>query len=367
MKKAFLLLVLSLLLLPSCSEQSRGLKPESAKDIRYTEAVTDTITFRVEDSSTAGLSGVQGDSLFFFDKYFAYLYSISVDGEVGSRRMGLGNGPGEIQTRSPLAVCVNSQNPEEILFLGGSYDAYSYLDGQVRRMDMSPGNAPVSYESPSSYTLWDQVLFLGNEKSLYYNVLGNADEVSIWEQVDYFQQAAAFMKVDRVSGKMTPVGNYPDSYVLDPKHYKMVPRAYMDLDGEDTFYVTYQADSLIYELDADFATKTVFGFQGKDMDTDYEEFSNDQEQMGRALMKNQEEKGYYNWIKKVNGLLFRSYQKSAASDYDGLQIYEGRVLIGDVKIPRGMKVVGYVAPYYISSIVCDEDTETMWFYRFKLK
>lgn len=103
------------------------------------------------------------------------------------------------------------------------------------------------------------------------------------------------------------------------------------------------------------------------MDTDYEEFSNDQEQMGRALMKNQEEKGYYNWIKKVNGLLFRSYQKSAASDYDGLQIYEGRVLIGDVKIPRGMKVVGYVAPYYISSIVCDEDTETMWFYRFKLK
>ena len=79
-------------------------------------------------------------------------------------------------------------------------------------------------------------------------------------------------------------------------------------------------------------------------------------------------KGYYNWLEYVDetGLLFRSYQKGEARSTDGLQIYKDGVLIGDVSVPKGLKVMGYIAPYYYSYVIPNEEKEFMYLYRFKL-
>ena len=41
-------------------------------------------------------------------------------------------------------------------------------------------------------------------------------------------------------------------------------------------------------------------------------------------------------------------------------------MIGDVQVPDGFKVLGYIEPYYYSEFVCDENDETIAIYRFKL-
>ncbi len=51
---------------------------------------------------------------------------------------------------------------------------------------------------------------------------------------------------------------------------------------------------------------------------------------------------------------------------DGLQIYRNGILIGDVDVPRHLKVMGYIAPYYYSYVVSDDEEERLYLYRFEL-
>ena len=65
------------------------------------------------------------------------------------------------------------------------------------------------------------------------------------------------------------------------------------------------------------------------------------------------------------GLLFRSYRKGGGSATDGLQVYRDGVLVGDVDVPLGFRMAGYVAPYYYSYVVPDEEGERLYMFRFK--
>lgn len=42
-----------------------------------------------------------------------------------------------------------------------------------------------------------------------------------------------------------------------------------DVDNKGTFYVTYEADSLIYVYNDDFEIRHCYGFAGQDMDLNY--------------------------------------------------------------------------------------------------
>ena len=57
------------------------------------------------------------------------------------------------------------------------------------------------------------------------------------------------------------------------------------------------------------------------------------------------------------GLLFRSYRKGGGSVTDGLQVYRDGVLVGDVDVPLGFRMAGYVVP--------DEEGERLYMFRFK--
>lgn len=65
-------------------------------------------------------------------------------------------------------------------------------------------------------------------------------------------------------------------------------------------------------------------------------------------------------------MLFRSYQKGIGCASDGLQIYQDGILIGDVDVPKGLKIMGYVKPYYYSYVLPNEEKEKLYLYRFKL-
>ena len=77
-------------------------------------------------------------------------------------------------------------------------------------------------------------------------------------------------------------------------------------------------------------------------------------------------KGRYTSLCVVGDLTFRTYRTGTPKNETRLQIYDRTTLIGDVQVPYGFKVMGYIEPYYYSEFICDEDKETIEIYRFKL-
>lgn len=347
----------------SCSQTQRTTESESKKEIRITALEIDTVQLSLEETSVVGSSVIYKDSLCFLDDYFSYLYPMDAEGQMGNRLLGKGEGPSELPIRCPLGIAPDPSNNSTLVFLGSSNDFYLY-DGNVKRMNMIPDGEPNSYESSSAYTLWDETILKLSGDNMYYNVIGSSEETSLTDQADYPQHAFIMMKVNLSTGKMTPAGHFSDTYVKNWDKLITLPKYYYDSDDQGDFYLSFQADSLLYRMDSDLNVKQAFGFQGTEMETSYYTAGNDLEELGEALQKNLTEKGYYCWIKKVGKYIFRSYQKSEGKF--GLQIYEGTTLIGDVETPACLKVAGYVSPYFVSEVIFDEETNTLKFYRFKL-
>jgi hypothetical protein len=85
-----------------------------------------------------------------------------------------------------------------------------------------------------------------------------------------------------------------------------------------------------------------------------------------AYEKDMQGAGFYYWVHHINGYTFRSYKKQGVESQNGLQIYKGETLIGDVEVPANFKVIGYIKPYFVTKIICDEENERAKFYKFKL-
>lgn len=365
MRKYFkFILFTTLFCLYSCSQGSGTDDVIRDRKISINSLKLDSVQLVIEDLSGAGFSGIYRDSLFFFDEYFSYLYPMDADGKVGNRLLGMGMGPSELPIRSPLGIAPNSQGSGRLAFLGGSNDFYLFDGTGVKRVGMLPEGELGSYTSSSAYTLWDETILRQSDNHLFYNVQGNSEETSLVEKADYPLNAFILMKVGLADGKMSPVGHYSETYRENWDKLKLLPKYYFDLDEEGNVYLTFQGDSLLYRMDSDLNMKQAFGFQGKDMDLNYKTAGSDMEEFMNAYQVNFMEKGYYNWVKKVGNYLFRSYQKSEGRF--GLQIYENTTLIGDVETPSCIKVVGYVAPYFVSEIACDEETNSLKYYRFRL-
>ena len=70
----------------------------------------------------------------------------------------------------------------------------------------------------------------------------------------------------------------------------------------------------------------------------------------------------------LTGLLFRSYKKQSGT-LDGLQIYKEGIMIADINVPKGLRVMRYIAPYYYSYIIPQlaENDDSLILYKFKME
>ena len=83
-------------------------------------------------------------------------------------------------------------------------------------------------------------------------------------------------------------------------------------------------------------------------------------------MVEQEIRGRYTSLCVWGDLTFRTYLTGAPDYQNRLQIYDKTTMIGDVLVPSGFKVMGYIDPFFYSEFICDEDNENIEIYRFKL-
>jgi len=349
----------------SCGTSESQSDVIAVKDIKYTNIDIDTVNIYMDNSSYSGFSGVHKDKLYFFDEFFSYYYDISIEGQVADRYIGLGKGPKEIPIRSSIEVCTYK---DEFLAFGGN-NAYLLKNFEnTKPLVMNLSGDVNSYDASAAYTLWPQTTLRMNDKAFFYNIAGSHDAVDPIAQKDYFANARILMKVDLQTMNSTPIGKYSDYYIKNSQKLRHLVFYNYDIDNEGQFYITYQADSVIYVYDKKFTPVKKIGFQGSNMNVDYSDPSGGPENMEKAFM-NDINKGYYYWLEHIDntGLTFRSYQKGSHTEDDGLQIFKNDKLIADVEVPKNFKVTGYIAPYYVTKIICDEEKETMKFYRFILE
>lgn len=340
----------------------------SVKDIRYTALNLETvyIPMDIETCSYVGHSGVDGNHLYFFDEFFCFLYEISPSGSVLGRHLGLGNGPDEVPFRHHSGITVVNS---ELLIMGNTYDAYLFKNFKNReRIQLRVSRTNNSLEDSRAYSSFSEVLRKKGDR-YFFNIYSEAAYCNPWEHSkENFTNAHILMEVDLKSGNLKPIGKYSEYYIDNHGKINHLFQINYDIDNNNNFHVSYQADSLIYISDEKFNPIKAFGFKGLNMNTNYGSALPNLEDFNRVWADDFPNKGHYTWLEYIDetNMTFRSYQKGSHTPFDGLQIYHDGVLIADVEVPKQFKVAGYIPPYYISQIICDEEAETMKFYKFKL-
>ena len=154
----------------------------------------------------------------------------------------------------------------------------------------------------------------------------------------YLDKAANIREIDLGKhgfGRLLAFG-YPESYYDKPLTKTLFAQLNFDIADNGDFYVSFEADSLMYRYDLDYNQLVCFGFAGRDMDLNYLRWDS-YDQPWKERLAERMSRGFYNAVEYVDetGLLFRSYRKGGGSVTDGLQVYRDGVLVGDVDVPLG--------------------------------
>lgn len=373
-KRDFLILSLSGLIALSCIQRYDGY--ENVPEMRQktasvlTEVNLETLPLDSVYCSGEGFTGVvKNDRIYYLDRYFTWLYAFDRDGHLIERTMGIGRGPKESVIKHSMSCAFTDSG--EIALSGTSLD-FEWFSGEGKLLNrfLLPSNRRSSNpEEYCTYTTPDEVVSRLYDGKLYTAMSSDNPEFAYIMDADkYIRNARHVSEVDlerRVPTGMYVTG-YPSIYHDDPYRYTSFESVDFDMDNQGNVYVGFPVDSLIYVFDRHWKPKFSFGRPGTGIDADYEYVRsvNDVEKYRRNLAT----KGRYSWIEYIDAtkVCCRSYKKGSHSEYDGLQIYREGQLVADVNVPKDMKVVGYIAPYYYSQVYSSEELGQLTVYRFKL-
>lgn len=327
--------------------------------------VLDTLHADAPESSYAGFSGLQGDKIFFADRYSCWVYEFNKNLQPVARHMGKGRGPHELPLGNIEGYAVFDNGNH--CFVGSTRDLYLYdsLFNQTASVSFlaarGEDNGENVFEREDFYNLnYENLIIKKFNESLFFNVDGGDNNYNI-STPDFYHNARIMMKINGESGK---IDGFMGRISPAVKFMSAFGNYQYDMDPEGRFFVSFEVDSLIYVYDNNFAIEHAFGAAGKEMKMDYAELSADDNYSSQRDAEMQT-KGYFTSIKKAGDYIFRTYKTGDAA-HDRMQIYRGMTLIGDVAVPHDFHVLGYIAPYFYSSIIADENAETLTAFRFKM-
>lgn len=346
---------------------------QSNKSIEHDSIEIETIVLdSINNSSYGSTSITDAGEIAFVDDNYCLVSLFDTVGNLKSQHLGLGSGPGETSIGHIAAHAFLPKN--KLVLFGYNLDFHSFCDYKIDNIfildRVLKGTAMCDNSEAYTNQYGDMVCRAYNDK-LYFNIYSDHPDFNYLDQTkDYLDNCYHIWEIDlkkHCDTRLLAKG-YPATYKAAPNKYLIFCGCNFDIDNNGNFYLSYEADSLIYVYNHEFEPIATYGFSGKDLNTDYMSISSFA-QCRKNYQNERSTKSYYFWTEYIDqtGLLFRSYKKASA-DADGLQIYRDGTLIGDVSVPKNFKVIGYVAPYYYSAIIPsleDEDT-SLTIYRFKL-
>ncbi|MBC5620959.1 hypothetical protein AALK14_13115 [Butyricimonas hominis] len=364
-----------IILLVSCHTEDINLFPQPTnpeKAIRITKIDWDTIVMEHIESSYLDKSGItQNNDLFFIDTYYCYFFTFDTLGNFKHRYLGQGRAPHETTAGK---IAGYTLLPDGDLFLLGfqlDHHVYDSTFNLKKTFFLERNKSTDITKTSAIYThQYDRLACKNYNDNVYFNMYSEHPNLDYIAQTDrYMKKCRHISEVNiqtEADGRMLG-GGYPEFYKSNPLKFLVFSGINFDIDNQGNVYVSYEADSLIYKYDFDYTPLLSFGFSEKNMNTGYKKI-NSYKECRKYHDEERKNKGYYGWLQYINetNTLFRSYTKGDKENSDGLQIYENIILIGDVPVPKTLKIAGYIKPYYYSQAIIDEEKEQMIIYRFKL-
>jgi len=357
----------------STSRRDFSIRPSSVEKKAIFAVELDTIFLDSVPTSFVVESNIHAGKIYLLDKLFCTLYQFDQEGRYQKRYLGQGRAKNET-TIGRVATHAFVGDHLFLLDNSGGYHLYDKdfcLKDYFRLIydkNWEPGEI---YETPSAYTQrYNDIVCRTFHESVFFNVhLAHPQYNFVTTTKEHLENNANIQEINLKKedfGRLLAIG-YPDSYKHDSDKKAVFSSVVFDIDRQGNFYLTYEADSSVYVYDKDFQMKQCYGFSGRDMDLNYMKTATPRE-VGQYYREERNTKGFYNWLEYIDetNVLFRSYQKGINCMSDGLQVYQDGVLTGDLDVPRGLKIMGFIAPYYYSYVLPDEENEKLYLYRFKL-
>ena len=317
------------------------------------------------ETSYVGYFWLNRDTLYFSDMYYHYIYSLRPDGSIINRHVGRGQGPNEV-TDFDISIPFSDgyylhsttmhyrylfDNQWKMTDRGHVYWGGKNRDGQRRMNNPNPAE-PIFYEDYALPRLHDHHMQQWDSIHIAVYASSGLPEFNAFFNTGLYYNYSRIIlllniytgEVDRVFGRRSPV--FLEKSNLPTMDYIGFTKII------DTVFVSFFPDSLIYMIDPE-NDRAIgkFGRQGRNMNTSYITTQTVEEAYDRQKI-DWEIFGYYTYLKydERQQLLFRGYQQGAHSQYDGLQIYKDHALIGDVDVPKGFYLIGYLNNQLIGGI-----------------
>ena len=247
MNKAFLILYIPLFLLTSgCNEPSvkfpdvRNEKP----NIKVDTLMLSAILCEPIDASYVGSLYWANDSLLFLDTKFCALFIFDNNGKFIGQHLSQGPGPDELPTKNLTGYC-HLRNGKHYL-IGPSNDAYVFgTDFHKENFHLITRGNPVSenrYDDSFFYTLsYPKLIIRDYEDKIYMNVYCEHPDLHMFNSYSKYVSTGLMDKV---------FGNYTPPYKKE--NTKQFTFVNYDIDRLGNFYISLEADSLIYCYDNSF-------------------------------------------------------------------------------------------------------------------
>ena len=323
-------------------------------------------------------TSIVNNSIALIDKYFCYLYMFTSDGHLKKKLLGQGNAKNETTIGKIAGHCFSNDGRLYLIGFQGDthvYDSSINLE-KVLQTDYSQ-KSPMDlkntdcYNKPIDYTkCYDDLTCIENQGKVYLNVSLITPIYNIVSTPKvHIKNVYNLMSID-ITGKHAPellIKGLPPYYYTNTKSKAPFSNCHFDIDNKGNIYVAHEADSLIYIYNKNGKLLSAFGVSGRNMKQDYAVCSS-LEDFGKLYQEEHNTMGRYTSLKYIEatGILLRTYQQGDNAVYDRMQIYKDNILIGDVTVPKKMKIAGYIQPYYFSQVMAEDNESNLYVYKFKL-
>ncbi|MFT7421816.1 MAG: hypothetical protein ACI9QN_002747 [Arcticibacterium sp.] len=378
MKKVILFALVCLV--ASCNnsdevEQSRD-SVTSVKELRIDNVTIKEIDLFPEAFTSVGRLEIIGDKIAFADRILMTLSYFTAEGTFLSAQLGKGQGPNEV-----LGLSYLSDLPNSGFIALSDFGFYNFINDSTKKSFLTydwndttahsvllndpkgdMGNLYAIDWSPQINT--NLIANLGN--SFYTSLISEHPKMNAFQHESFYQETNSIGKFEVETGKLSGMGgSWPKVYL----EHSFVPNLVgVSLSAsKDNIYGAYRIDSLLHVFDPNLKLVEKFGVAGQNMMTAYKTTKGIDEAIDNWTL-DLENQGFYSSVyADLNGeYVFRTYHPKGTNGETRLQIYQNRVLIGDVTVPKRFRVIGKIGGLFYADGVVDESLEILKIYSFAL-
>lgn len=348
------------------------------KNISIKKLDLDTFKIDAKQTSMVGKWVCKKNSFLWGDFLYGSIYIYDKTLRYKGRMLGQGNGPNEISAKKWTDFVFLK---DDLFVLGASYDFYlanknwdiikksrfDFISKDVQRQTL------INHPEPDHVGIYEVNYSSINAKfvdrdHVIIPISTSHPLLNAYTSRKFYEKTSILGLLNIKTSELESIfGRYSPIY----RKYNYIPQfsnIIFDTTGKDIF-LGFEADSLLYMTNTTGKIIRKFGYSGKYISGKYPEVHS-YKNSSHVYINDRRQYGFYTYLKcfPEKDVIFRGYEKDKGhNETSGLQIYRKDTLIGDVSVPKGMEVVGYIAPYFYAQIPPDIISESFCLFRFKLK